>query len=203
MAVIIQQGPADKIRVVGERAHSQANGLFVKVPNRDGQGGALEFSDLADAIVQGYAVTDDRQPLDRLAEWRNERPGVVWDGKYSNEKFGDVKSDANASYQRGQSVMVSFRGGHPKNNLRTQDTFLKVQKKVGSGWETISNDWDWDTLYKWNREGSDRSLIEITWNIPSDAEPGSYRIVHQGDWKNGWTGRVKSYSGKSRTFSVN
>lgn len=162
-----------------------------------------EFSDLADAIGQGYAVTDDRQPLDRLAEWRNERPGVVWDGKYSNEKFGDVKSDANASYQRGQSVMVSFRGGHPKNNLRTQDTFLKVQKKVGSGWETISNDWDWDTLYKWNREGSDRSLIEITWNIPSDAEPGSYRIVHQGDWKNGWTGRVKSYSGKSRTFSVN
>ena len=162
-----------------------------------------EVSDLAAAISSGQPVSDDKQPLDRLNEWRNERTGVVWDGKYWWESFGKVLSNANSSYSKGDSVVVSYRGGHPKNNLRTQDTFLKVQKKVGSSWVTIANDWDWDTLYKWNREGADRSRIDITWNIPNDADSGTYRIVHQGDWKNGWTGRIKSYSGTSRTFSVN
>lgn len=162
-----------------------------------------EFSQLAGAIRDGQNVHDDKQPRDRLHEWRNERPGVVWDGKYFWESFGQVKSNANSSYQRGQSVRVSFRGGHPKNNLRTQNTFLKVQRYVNGSWQTIANDWDWETTYKWNREGVDRSLIEITWNIPNDAATGTYRIVHQGDWKNGWTGRIKAYSGKSRNFTVN
>ena len=162
-----------------------------------------EFSNLASAIKTGQSTNDDKQPLDRVDEWRHERSGVVWDGKYFWESFGSVKTNAKSSYSRGDSVFVSFRGGHPKNNLRTQDTFLKVQKREGSNWVTISNDWDWDTLYKWNREGSDRSLIEITWNIPDDAETGSYRIVHQGDWKSGWTGNIREYSGNSRTFTVN
>lgn len=161
-----------------------------------------EFSMLASAINTGQSITDDKQPVDRIDDWRHERTGVVWDGKYFWESFGSVKTNANSSYSRGDSVFVSFRGGHPKNNLRTQDTFLKVQKREGSSWSTISNDWDWDTLYKWNREGSDRSLIEITWNIPEDAETGSYRIVHQGDWKSGWTGNTTEYSGNSRTFTV-
>jgi neutral ceramidase len=162
-----------------------------------------EFSQLASAINLGETIHDDKQPRDRLHEWRNERPGVVWDGKYFWESFGQVMTNANSSYQRGDSVYVSFRGGHPKNNLRTQDTFLKVQRYVGGNWVTVSNDWDWDTMYKWNREGADRSLIEITWNIPEDVASGTYRIIHQGDWKNGWTGRVKPYSGVSRSFSVN
>jgi neutral ceramidase len=161
-----------------------------------------EVSNLAVAIKNEQPVFDDKQPIDRLNEYHNERPGVVWDGKYWNESFGQVKSDANASYNKGDSVEVSYRGGHPKNNLRTQDTFLKIQKKVNSNWLTIADDSDWNTLYKWSREGTDRSRIDITWNIPADTESGIYRIVHQGDWKNGWTGKIKSYNGISREFSV-
>ena len=161
-----------------------------------------EVTHLAAAINSNQMVVDDKQPLDRLTEWRSERPGVVWDGKYLWESFGDVLTNAHASYQKGDSVVVSFRGGHPKNNLRTQDTFLKVQKLVGASWVTVAYDWDWDTLYKWNREGLDLTRVDITWNIPLDAEPGNYRIVHQGDWKNGLTGNIEAYSGTSATFTV-
>ncbi len=80
---------------------------------------------------------------------------------------------------------------------------MKVQKKSGLSWVTVSNDWDWDTQYEWERDGSDRSFVHITWRIPSDVVSGTYRIVHQGDWKNGWNGAVSGYSGTSRTFSVN
>jgi len=162
-----------------------------------------EFDGLASALKNDTSVYDDKQPRDRINDYRNERLGVVWDGKYWWESFGQVKSNANSSYSKGDSVKVTYRGGHPKNNLRTQDTFLKVQKKEGSSWVTIANDWSWDTLYEWNRDGGDRSLIDITWNIPTTADSGTYRIKHYGDWKNGWTGRIKSYSGTSRTFSVN
>lgn len=161
-----------------------------------------EFSQLADAIRDGGNVQDDKQPRDRLHEWRSERTGVVWDGKYWWESFGQVKTNANSSYNRGDTVRVTFRGGHPKNNLRTQDTFLKVQRYVGGAWQTVAQDWDWETQYRWHREGGDRSLIEITWNIPQATPPGTYRIVHHGDWKNGWTQRVKGYTGTSRNFSV-
>ena len=162
-----------------------------------------ELDGLASAIKNDTAVSDDKQPRDRINDSRNERVGVVFDGKYFWESFGQVMTNANSSYSKGNSVKVTFRGGHPKNNLRTQDTFLKVQKLEGSNWVTIANDWDWDTIYKWNRDGSDRSLIDITWNIPSTAQSGSYRIIHQGNWKNGWNGNISSYSGTSRTFTVN
>ena len=162
-----------------------------------------ELSGLAKAIKDDAAVVDDKQPRDRINDYRNERASVVWDGKYWYESFGQVMSNANASYNLGDTVKVTYRGGHPKNNLRIQDTFLKVQKKVGSNWVTVSNDWDWDTLYEWRRDGSDRSLIDITWNIPSEATIGTYRIIHQGNWKNGWTGSIKAYSGTSREFTVN
>jgi len=161
-----------------------------------------EVSNLAAAIRTNQVINDDNQPLDRLDEWRSERPGVIWDGKYLWESFGSVLTDAHTSYQKGDSVLVSFRGGHPKNNLRTQDTFLKVQQLVGGSWITVANDWDWDTLYKWNREGLDLTRVDITWNIPLDAQTGSYRIVHQGDWKNGLTGNIEAYSGTSATFTV-
>lgn len=162
-----------------------------------------ELSRLALAIKNGSSVTDDKAPRDRINDYRNERTGVVFDGKYLWESFGQVLTNANTSYSRGDTVKVTFRGGHPKNNLRIQGTFLQVQKKQGWSWVTVSNDWDWDTMYEWERDGTDRSFNHVRWRIPADAEPGTYRIRHFGDWKNGWTGAVSQYSGTSRAFTVN
>lgn len=162
-----------------------------------------ELSGLATAIRDDSAVVDDKAPRDRINDYRNERTGVVFDGKYFWESFGKVLSDANSSYNAGDSVKVTFRGGHPKNNLRIQGTFLEVQKRQGWSWVTVSNDSDWDTIYEWERDGSDRSFNHVTWRIPADVEPGTYRIRHYGDWKNGWNGSINAYSGTSRSFSVN
>ena len=162
-----------------------------------------EFSTLAEAIVDGIGVDAGPNPRDLSNDQTTLQTGVVFDDKPLFKSFGDVKSNANSSYSKGQTVTVKFWGGHPKNNLKIQDTFLKVQRKSGSSWVTVAQDWDPETTYEWQRDGAANSIITIKWTIPADATSGSYRIKHYGNWKSGWTGNISSYNGKSKTFSVN
>lgn len=156
---------------------------------------------LAAAIANGSTVTSAAAPAARTPG--NFRPGVVWDGKFGNESFGQVLTDAQATYTRGQTVTVRFRGGHPKNNLRTQGTFLLVEQLVNGNWVKVADDADWNTTYQWTRDGGDRSFNDVIWRIPTSAAPGYYRIRHFGDWKNGWTGAIAPYTGTSATFYIN
>merc|ERR1712086_456153 len=41
--------------------------------------------------------------------------------------FGQVMSDVKGSYTPGKVATVTFAGANPLNNLRTQDTFMRVQ----------------------------------------------------------------------------
>lgn len=164
------------------------------------------LGDMARAMAAGEAVRSTATPPDKLGELRFERPGVVWDSVPLFTAFGQVLLNANATYSRNagaaSTVKVAFRGGHPKNNIRTQSSFLFVERQQGSTWVTVARDWDWETSYQWTRVGVDTSSIDIEWRIPADAVPGTYRIRHVGDWKSGWTGAIKEYSGVSRTFTV-
>jgi neutral ceramidase len=129
-------------------------------------------------------------------------PGVVFDDKPLFKSFGSVYSDASASYTRGQTVSVTFWGGHPKNNYKIQSTYLKVEKIASTGTTTVANDWDPETKYIWQRDGIANSKITIKWDT-TNAAPGTYRIRHYGHWKSGWTGAITAYEGASRTFTVN
>lgn len=161
-----------------------------------------EFGRLAIAIRTGAGVIDDKQPPNRAGDLRLQRPGVVFDGKFLTESFGQVLVDAASSYYRGSTVNVRFRGGHPKNNLKTQGSYLVVQRWTGSAWADYAYDWDWNTEYAWSRDGIDRTFVDITWRIPSDAPTGTYRIRQDGHWKNGWDGSINAYTGYSRAFTV-
>lgn len=128
--------------------------------------------------------------------------GVVFDDKPLLNSFGDVATQANASYRRGETVNVVFWGAHPRNNLRIQGTFLVVEKATASGFVPVARDWDPETVYRWARSGVANSKVTVSWAIPEDAEPGSYRIRHFGNWKSGWTGAISPYEGSSRVFTV-
>lgn len=128
--------------------------------------------------------------------------GVVFDDKPLFKRFGDVITDVAPSYIRGATAKAAFWGGHPKNNLRTQDSFLEVQAYVNGAWTTVARDNAPCTRYHWARQGVANSKVTVEWDIPDDADPGTYRIVHSGDWKSGWTGRITPYTGVSREFTV-
>jgi len=157
---------------------------------------------LTQAMVSGAAVEPGLPPRDRTSALRLTRPGVAFDDKPLRESFGKVLQDALPAYQAGQVVKASFRSGHPKNHLQTQDSFLRVERWQDGQWVTVAQDWDWETSYQWRREGIAYSVVDVVWRIPAGTPVGSYRLRHDGHWKNGWTGAINPYTGVSRAFRV-
>ena len=157
---------------------------------------------LARALTTDRAIYDDIIPNKRPPLRDAQEQSIAFDNKPWQEQFGQVIVNANEEYRYGQAVKVRFRGATPKNNLRVQDSFLEIQKKVGWKWETVSYDWDWDTTYEWRQDKLANTTVDITWRIPKDAETGTYRVVHFGDWKSGWSGKITEYTGISRRFAV-
>jgi neutral ceramidase len=166
-----------------------------------------ETERLAAALRTGATVAPGPTPRDLRNEQTTLQTGVVFDDKLLWVSFGGVVTNARASYVRGETVSATFWGGHPKNNLRRQGSFLQVQRKSGTSWVTVANDWDWETKYRWQRNNCVPTLacshVTTEWKIPADATPGTYRIRHDGDWKSGWDGLIRPYTGYSREFTVN
>ncbi|HEX5748172.1 MAG TPA: neutral/alkaline non-lysosomal ceramidase N-terminal domain-containing protein [Archangium sp.] len=166
-----------------------------------------EVDKLAVALRTGATVATGPTPRDLRNNQSTVQTGVVYDDKPLLVSFGSVVTNALASYTRGQTVSVKFWGGHPKNNLRRQGSFLQVQRKSGTSWVTVANDWDWETKYRWQRYDCAPTFgcshVTTEWTIPADTVPGTYRIRHDGDWKSGWDGLIRAYSGTSREFTVN
>ena len=161
-----------------------------------------EYVHLAQAMRDGTAVSSEVTPPDRSNDSFAERPGVLYDDKPQNQQWGQVLQQPNAHYKTGDTVTVVFRGAHPKNNLRTEDSFLIVQRLQQGQWLDYKTDSDFDTTYSWQREQLAYSKISIDWRIGDETEPGTYRIVHNGDWKNGWDEGITPYSGTSKPFQV-
>jgi neutral ceramidase len=166
-----------------------------------------ETEKLAVALRDGTTVAAGPTPRDLRNDQTTVQTGVVFDDKLLWVDFGGVVTNANASYTRGQTVSVKFWGGHPKNNLRRQGSFLQVQRKSGTSWVTVAYDWDWETKYRWERNNCVPTMacshVTIEWKIPSNTTLGTYRIRHDGDWKSGWDGLIRPYTGYSREFTVN
>ncbi|MDN5694702.1 MAG: neutral/alkaline non-lysosomal ceramidase C-terminal domain-containing protein, partial [Psychrobacter sp.] len=129
-------------------------------------------------------------------------PRVVFDDKPLKQAWGQTLTQPKTSYQKGDIATAVFRGAHPKNNLRTEDSFLKVQRLDNGKWVDYLSDSDFDTTYTWQRGGAAYSKAIIDWRIAKDTPAGTYRLTHQGDWKSGWTHKIKPYSGVSNSFSA-
>jgi len=164
------------------------------------------FNDLALSIPMGTTPTNGPTPRDLSnATLYNFATGVVHDQAPIFKSIGDIVTNANASYSKGDKVKVVFWTGHPRNDLRTESSFMFVQKYQNGNWVTVLTDNDWETKYKWKRIdgfwGTSQATLE--WEIPNDTPSGTYRIRHEGERKVPGSGNIRSFSGNSRSFSVN
>ena len=139
-------------------------------------------------------------PRDLTGKTINFQTGVFWDQAPIFKRIGDTVQDAQNHYQKGNTVEVKFWSGHPKNNLRTQDTFMEVQYWINGQWKVIATDNDWQTKYRWQRIdgfwGTSHAIL--TWDIPSNAQSGQYRLIHYGNK----SGSTATYVGQSQAFLV-
>ena len=162
------------------------------------------FHDLAVALRDQQAVISTLVPRDLRNDQSNFVTGVVYDNPPVGKRFGQVVTDANTQYRIGDTVQAVFWTGHPRNNLRTESTFLEVQRKVNGAWQVVARDNDWSTQYHWLRKDGfwGTSQATLRWTIPAGTPAGEYRLVHYGDSKAPMTGRISAFSGASRSFIV-
>ena len=163
-----------------------------------------EFNKLAQALADGAAVAEGPSTRDLSDDQVTFVTEVVLDNVPLGKKFGDVVTNTASSYNRGDTASATFWGGHPKNDLKTQSSYLEIQRKTGSTWITVYYDWDWCTTFNWTRISTllGTSQVTITWDIPEDAPSGTYRIKYNGADKSGWTGKIRQHTGYSWEFTV-
>ncbi|CAM2010034.1 neutral/alkaline ceramidase [Acanthopleuribacter pedis] len=163
-----------------------------------------ELAKLAVAMRGGQAVPAGPTPRDLSEAQLTFQTGVVLDNTPIFKDFGDVDKQPNRRYRTGETVEAHFWTGHPKNNLNSEAGFFEVQRKQNGSWVTLYTDADWDTVYRWKRKDAvwGTSLAKCYLTVTNTTPRGSYRIVHHGHYKNGWNGRIYSFSGTSRTFEI-
>jgi neutral ceramidase len=156
-----------------------------------------EYNKLALLLIRGQQPPPGPTPPDIRNTAFTLQPGVVFD----EGNFGQVQVQPLASYSVGKTVTVMFVSASPRNNFRTNDTFLLVERQVGANWVSVANDGDWSTRYRWARDGIAGSLVTINWAIPASAAPGTYRIRHFGNAKDIF-GYLTPFVGATNTFLV-
>jgi neutral ceramidase len=164
-----------------------------------------EFAKIAAAMRDGTTLPLGSPPPDPANGTLDLQPGVVLDSPGWARSYGQVLTDATAGYQTGQRVTTVFVTGHPKNNLHRGGTFLEVQQQLPDGtWARYLDDADWQTKYNWQRTNvlTGESTATLTWDIAPGTPPGTYRITHSGDAKDGLTGTITGFTGTSRAFTV-
>jgi neutral ceramidase len=174
-----------------------------------------EFGKLADAMAGGQAVAAGVTPLDLgLLPQIELQAGVDHDSVPPGERFGQVLTQPPSAVSRGTSVHVIYRSGHPKNDLRRNNSYFRIERQVTTssafpnGWKLEAWDSTPETKFFWGRSLNCPnpcyvSSVGITWAIPLRATPGTYRIRFVGSWKDGSNGgALVRYQGTTNTFTV-
>ncbi|XP_014661394.1 PREDICTED: putative neutral ceramidase C [Priapulus caudatus] len=171
---------------------------------------------MAEAMSKGEAVDQGPNPPD-LEENQLELLLLnrTHDSKPVNTNYGDVLEDASDTYIAGESVVVKFQSGHPRNNAKDMigGTYITVDNHPANGGSpvTVKTDAHWDTTFSWKVTKRDiltrgkQSELTVTWNIPIDTPPGAYSITHYGQARTSSIigGEVTiDYQGTSKTFQV-
>jgi len=162
-----------------------------------------ENKKLAQAMINRKEEDPGPQPRDYSRNQISLQASVWFDDKPPERKFGDVLKQPRSSYRRGEKVEVKFQGAHPNNDLRIEDTYLRVEQLDSGSWRTVYTDKDFCTYFKWKRSHIADSIVTIEWDIPTKQVSGTYRIRYFGNWKRlGGKPRINAFSGESRQFAV-
>lgn len=140
-------------------------------------------------------------------------PYVPSDLPGAGNTFGDVVTDAPATAAPGDTVRAEFQAGHPRNDLRTQASYVYAERQAADGsWVVVASDRDPELLYVWkplqaqpipvDAPLTGPSTAEAVWTIPRNTPPGSYRLRHEGASQMSATSPVAPYNGISSPFTI-
>lgn len=157
------------------------------------------------AAPQGPAYVDAVPKLIRPPYIPSDLPG-------SGGSFGALVSDVPATAAPGDTVRAEWQAGHPRNDLRTQQSYLYAERQRADGsWEVVAEDRDPNLRFFWHPMIPSPlpvdppvigpSTAEAMWIIPRDTIPGIYRLRHVGAAKTLLL-PLQAYEGVSSPFTI-
>lgn len=169
-----------------------------------------ELRRIALSFNSGSLLDPGPIPPTKAPTLRQVAPFNVSDLPTPGTEFGAVVTDVKSSYAPGNTAIAVFRTANPNNDLMTEDTFLWVDKLMPDGnWQVIATDGDPETTFLWKTQQprpqflpSPVSDAEIIWRIPANAEPGIYRLRHQGATLQPGQSKPIRFQGVSKSFEV-
>jgi hypothetical protein len=122
--------------------------------------------------------------------------------------FGVVTVQPEASYAAGQTVRTVFQASSPNSDLKTDSSFLFVERqRVNGTWEVAVQDDDPQTSFVWHSDTpgpqaniTGTSTAEILWRIPRNTQADIYRIRFSGVSNQATV--LSDYEGISEVFTV-
>jgi neutral ceramidase len=90
----------------------------------------------------------------------------------------------------GDLARASLVAGHPRNDLRTGDSYVFVERETADGWVPVAQDRDPELVYTWNPivplpvavpfpvQGP--GTASALWTVPRNTPPGRYRFRFEG-----------------------
>lgn len=160
------------------------------------------YSDLANRMVKKLSPPPSAKPENISSAIFYLQAATTPDKVPQGKNFGSLYQDVRSSYRRGSSIAeVTFWAGNPRNNLHSEWTFLDVMQLQSNGtWNSVATDAAWETKF-WFDYVTDGGHARIQWEIPADTAPGTYKIVHYGDYKDS-NDKIHAYTGTSSQFTV-
>lgn len=127
--------------------------------------------------------------------------------------FGTLVTDAPASAAPGDTVRAEFQAGHPRNDLRTQASYVYAERRQADGsWVSVAQDRDPELLFVWkpmfpsplpiDPALTGPSTAEAVWTIPRDTPAGTYRLRWAGAARSSSLQPATPYEGVSREFTI-
>ncbi|XP_067670891.1 neutral ceramidase B-like [Haliotis asinina] len=162
------------------------------------------FVGLAQDMAKGTPSPPGPTPQNLLNRQLSFLPPVIFDSAPIGKTYGDVVVDVQPEYSQNSTVRASFVSGDPRNGLKRDETFLTVEKQLSATeWDVVFTDSSRHTRFYWHHTNYilGESAAEISWDIPANQEPGTYRIKHFGDHKS-ILGTITAFSGTSSSFQV-
>lgn len=179
-----------------------------------------ELGRLARALADGSPAPGGEEQGDLRGEVDSLPIGNDYDEPPAEGAFGDVTTQPEISYAPGDSMSVAFWTGHPDNALRGGAPYFEVQQLIDSDWSTVATEIDWSTQARWTQASrvippydpldpfaappppiNEAFTVSIVWQIPDDAEPGTYRVTFYGSEKKAGS-EARAFIAETQSFEI-
>lgn len=199
-----------------KQGYTSGYGHYVTTPEeyeqQDYEGGATPFGrhqlpatqmifhELATALAQDKPVNSG-QPAGDLTGKIPAAPagGPRVDAPLPGRRYGDSLKRI-AGVRRGEPVVAEFCAANPNNNIRHGDTYVRIERKEGSGWTTVATDNYWSVRVAFRVQAL-AVTSRVTWSTHAGNAPGRYRIRYFGDWRD-LGGKTHPFVGVTNEFDV-